>query len=411
MFATVIVVLPSEFTGGDAHVSHGGETKVFDTSALSLSKTTVLAWYTDVMHEIVSLTCRSSGVATLTATQKPITAGYRLALSYNLLHTTKAVRPALSEPSETVSLLRQLLLSWSTAKHDEVPDKIIYMLEHKYSQANLSASALKSRDAHLLAILDRIATEIGFCLGLANVHHTESGPGDDSGGYYGGGMRVDMESVEDTRTMIKSLVDLDGKLLHQSIELDYETPTIPRVNKFFENKTSDSQEYEGYQGNVVLFSNFMRSSTNLLSSTRVQSRDVRVSHELVTRQLICAEVYRHTALVIWPPWGVLGASAGANRRSASALDKLRASLSSEPTTEEVAIFDYLISSAQHLVKKDLLQVLCGAARRWKTHAYWTKTLEICSGDTSSLLAIDEVAVASSVFGFSTLAASYVLPSC
>jgi hypothetical protein len=64
----MIIVLPSEFTGGDAHVSHGEETKVFDTSALSLSKTTVLAWYTDVMHEIVGDFRRSSDTATLTAT-------------------------------------------------------------------------------------------------------------------------------------------------------------------------------------------------------------------------------------------------------------------------------------------------------------------------------------------------------
>jgi hypothetical protein len=54
VFATVVVVLPSEFTGGDTHVSHAGETKVFDSIGVSLVKTTVLAWYREVMHKIVS---------------------------------------------------------------------------------------------------------------------------------------------------------------------------------------------------------------------------------------------------------------------------------------------------------------------------------------------------------------------
>jgi hypothetical protein len=282
MFATMIIVLPSEFTGGDAHVSHGEETKVFDTSALSLSKTTVLAWYTDVMHEIVGDFRRSSDTAMLTATQKPITSGYRLALSFNLLHTTTSIRPALAEASDTVSLLRQLLLSWFTAKHEKAPDKIVYMLEHKYSQANLSASALKSRDAHLLAILDSIATEIGFCLGLAHVHHTQSGPGDDSGGYYGGGRDVGMEYVEDTSTVMKSLVDLEGQLLHGLIELDHKTQTIPRVDKFFDKKWHDTQEYEGYQGNVVPFPDYTRLSADQLFSTRAQSRDVRAPYDSLT---------------------------------------------------------------------------------------------------------------------------------
>jgi hypothetical protein len=57
MFATLIIVLPTEFTGGDAHLSHSGISTVINSSAESLSKTTVLSWYTDVMHEIVGGIC------------------------------------------------------------------------------------------------------------------------------------------------------------------------------------------------------------------------------------------------------------------------------------------------------------------------------------------------------------------
>ena len=80
MFASIVVVLPSTFIGGTAHLSHGSLSVVYDCSQdSSLLKTTVLPWYTDVMHEI-----------------KPITSGYRLALTYNLVHTTSALRPSLA---------------------------------------------------------------------------------------------------------------------------------------------------------------------------------------------------------------------------------------------------------------------------------------------------------------------------
>lgn len=93
MFATMIIVLPSEFTGGAAHLSHGEVLTVLDCSEGSELKPTVLAWYTEVKHGI-----------------KPITSGFRLALSYNMVHTTTRLRPSLSEnPSMTETLSRVLL--------------------------------------------------------------------------------------------------------------------------------------------------------------------------------------------------------------------------------------------------------------------------------------------------------------
>ena len=50
-------------------VSHASTTKTIDFSPNSLISTAVLAWYTDVKHEV-----------------KPVTSGYRLALTYNLIH-------------------------------------------------------------------------------------------------------------------------------------------------------------------------------------------------------------------------------------------------------------------------------------------------------------------------------------
>ena len=129
MFATIVVVLPTPFTGGDAYLSHSGQKVVLNTSGQSLSKTTVLAWYTDVMHEI-----------------KPIMSGYRVALSYNLVHTTTSLRPSLTDNAGPLLKLRHVLLSWKQNDEDDL-DRLVIKLDHDYSHANLSASALKGSDA------------------------------------------------------------------------------------------------------------------------------------------------------------------------------------------------------------------------------------------------------------------------
>ncbi|KAM6492110.1 hypothetical protein JOM56_011834 [Amanita muscaria] len=49
MFATMIIVLPSQYTGGEIVVSHDSTSEVIDVSA-SCTSISVLPWYTDVMH-------------------------------------------------------------------------------------------------------------------------------------------------------------------------------------------------------------------------------------------------------------------------------------------------------------------------------------------------------------------------
>lgn len=207
MFATIVIVLPSRYTGGAAHVSHGLLSTVYDTAPVSEFQTTALAWYTDVMHEI-----------------KPITSGYRLALSYNLLHTSNALRPSLPDNHDSVNALRHVLLSWKQADPERAPRKIVYLLDHKYSQANLKGSALKGPDAHTLAILDALAKQLGFRLGMASLECYLSGHADDTGCRYGRRKRwgyyddefdeesdmesedVDFADVEDRNMSITNLV-------------------------------------------------------------------------------------------------------------------------------------------------------------------------------------------------------------
>ncbi|KDQ15310.1 hypothetical protein BOTBODRAFT_109006 [Botryobasidium botryosum FD-172 SS1] len=240
MFATMIVILPSAYTGGAAHLSHADLSTTIDCSADSLSSTSVMAWYTDVTHEI-----------------KPVTSGYRLALSYNLIHTTSALRPSLPDTRDPLPQLRDIFLAWKQSGYTG-PPKVVCLLEHKYSLANLRGSALKGTDAHLVSLLDVVAKELDFCLGLAIVECYASGygRGDEYEDDYDG-LRRSVEFDRDTiETAITNLVDMDGRLI--SDELDFsvedEDQTIP---SHFSNKIQAGdyykQEYEGYQGNVRFF--------------------------------------------------------------------------------------------------------------------------------------------------------------
>ena len=249
MFATIVIVLPSQFTGGAAHLSHSELSVVYDCSTNSQHDTTVLAWYTDVKHEI-----------------KPITSGYRLALSYNLIHTTTSLRPALSANTALVEKLSHVFLAWKNNANNSTPQKLVYLLDHKYSEANLRASALKGADAQKVAILEVLCKREGFGLGLANAHCHLSGAADDDGGDYYGRRRncfyddsesdhnnVGFAEVFDRSMTIEHFVDLDGGLISEELEYDETRETIPvDLTETVEEGDHDGQEYEGYMGNVSI---------------------------------------------------------------------------------------------------------------------------------------------------------------
>lgn len=244
MFATLVIILPSPYTGGEAHLSHSGQRTVIDYSINSLTSTSILAWYTDVTHEI-----------------KPITSGFRLALSYNLVHTTTRLRPSLVDNTATVSLVKDILTDWT--EEDEGPEKIVYLLSHQYSQNNLSGSALKGKDAQTVAALNCVAEECGFELGLALAEVLISGQADDYGEGYsrrskrersyddGDDIGVSMGDIYETTFRIMNLVNLSGVVLSDHIDIDDEAEeTIPGNLQETLKGGKMTQSYEGYQGNV-----------------------------------------------------------------------------------------------------------------------------------------------------------------
>ena len=251
MFATVIVVLPSAYTGGQVCVSHASSAETLDFASTSTFSTSVLAWYTDVKHEV-----------------KPVTSGYRFALSYNLVHSSPGVpRPCLADIDSAFSNLRHVLRKWYKGAYEahHETDMIAYLLKHQYSASNLNngSKALKGADAHKIANLRVIAEELGYVACLANLLYIVSGVADNDYDYRWKGQRYGYDdSDEDEQiapTMVEILqsdlrvsnvVDLDGNSLldpqfNLRISKDSLIPQDP-----FEDVEPDHTELEAYMGNV-----------------------------------------------------------------------------------------------------------------------------------------------------------------
>ncbi len=77
IFGSLVVSLPSQFTGGALVTRHQGHTMTFDWSSTPTT-TQWAAFYSDVEHEVL-----------------PVTSGHRFTLTYNLYHTLSTCHPVL----------------------------------------------------------------------------------------------------------------------------------------------------------------------------------------------------------------------------------------------------------------------------------------------------------------------------
>ncbi|WP_456640524.1 2OG-Fe(II) oxygenase [Bradyrhizobium sp. USDA 10063] len=164
MFATMVLVLPSIHSGGKLVVKHLGREMVLDPRPEEPSEVGLAAFYADCVHEV-----------------RPVQTGCRLTLVYNLRFVGK--RRPLKAPDYRAEHGRvvELLRGWTSAEDE--PDKLILSLEHVYTPAELSFSALKGADAGVASVLVKAAAEADCDLYLALVSIEESGSAEHTGCY------------------------------------------------------------------------------------------------------------------------------------------------------------------------------------------------------------------------------------
>ena len=233
----------------------------------------VLAWYADVVHEV-----------------KPITSGFRLALSYNLIQPDRHPVPRPPIDLSATAKLEQVFASWSEGIFDGPPELVCYKLQHEYSRSNLRRgfTCLKGLDAHKVSRMREIAGKYDVGLGFGQFVLRVTKNEDDFTGScykrrrrYDGGDEDDSEddsekshdasgdekndddsesNANDTREdddftkrmTISGLVNLEGEYLlpkRSDIYVDgRETVFIPKGS--FHKVRPDEVEHTDYTGNV-----------------------------------------------------------------------------------------------------------------------------------------------------------------
>ena len=161
MFATLVIVLPSLYSGGELLIRHQEREVCLDLGSHDAAEVAFAAFYADCWHEV-----------------RPITGGCRLALIYNLIRPGRGKLPRPPAYDSEVGRIAGLLEGWRRALQQqpgEVPDKLIYPLEHVYTPAGLEFAALKNADAAAGAVLLKAAEQAQCELHLALVSIEEAG--------------------------------------------------------------------------------------------------------------------------------------------------------------------------------------------------------------------------------------------
>src|SRR6266496_2917688 len=257
MVGTLVVTLPSRYTGGELMVGHNGEWKAHRGSKTALS---LVAFYADCRHEVLK-----------------VQSGYRITLTYNLLLHGDTSRPQGDEGTvaELADLLREHFSTpvprYYGGPATDPPNRLVYLLDHEYTPRALNWRRLKGADAIQVALLRAAADKAGCeaVLSLADVKTTHSAfPADEGYGYrrrrgwyddydedddeYAGGASGDGREYD-----IQELIDSELTLTHwtgpDGTRLEETSLSVDGTEVCASTPTGDlepySADYEGYMGN------------------------------------------------------------------------------------------------------------------------------------------------------------------
>ena len=166
MVATLVVSLPVAGSGGELVVRHREREAVVELRTDEPSELAFAAFYADCVHEI-----------------RPVTAGHRVVLVYHLVvrGAAAAVLRAAPDFGAQEEQIAAQLRNWEATS--AAGDKLVWMLEHQYSEEGLSFDVLKNADAALGRVLARAAQRACHVLYAAILSIYEWGTVDDSGDF------------------------------------------------------------------------------------------------------------------------------------------------------------------------------------------------------------------------------------
>lgn len=245
MLGSLVVTLPSAFTGGEFIVSHQGQ-KIRTRS--STSKLGLVAFYADCQHEV-----------------RPVKQGYRVVLTYNLI--AHGSLPTATAPEKTIAVLSEAVDKFlsppSLPRGGQRPNRLVYLLDHQYTPRSLSWSHLKGADATRCAALRQAARQLGLevFLALAEAHESWTAYADnDTDNRWGYEDDEDADNEHETNAdnpEPQELIDREIQL-HHWIAVEGEESLsgdtlVDDIELCFTRSNTDctpyESEYEGYMGN------------------------------------------------------------------------------------------------------------------------------------------------------------------
>jgi len=163
MIGSLIVALPSAHEGGDLCIRHDGrEVKIAFSDEAHRHEYQYAAFFADCEHEV-----------------QQVRSGYRCCLAFNIRleqGDPKQLNLPLTEQS------RALLPSVTALKNDRAGELTAVLLEHQYTEANISWHHLKGNDSAKARALAAAGREVGCVVHLALVTLHQSGTLDED--YY-----------------------------------------------------------------------------------------------------------------------------------------------------------------------------------------------------------------------------------
>ncbi|MDR0231676.1 MAG: 2OG-Fe(II) oxygenase [Dysgonamonadaceae bacterium] len=177
MFGTLVIGLPSTYTGGELLVRFDGEEKVADFTASSDNyDISYAAFYADCDHEV-----------------KPVTSGYRIHLIYNLVQQKSAKKP---QPFSLETCVEELVPILKE-QQEKSAEPLIVLLGHQYTPENFSQDSLELDDRPKAELLLRAAQKANCYAKMCLVTSYLSGsPFSDSWDYYDEDVDEDAEMEE-----------------------------------------------------------------------------------------------------------------------------------------------------------------------------------------------------------------------
>ncbi len=245
MVATLVMALPFPHIGGDLVIEHNGEEDIFSSENIDSNLVECVAFYADCKHQV-----------------KKVTAGYRVALTYNIVLKSKKfvsdtlvnpkLQKAVSEyfsPQEIPEHIKLDTLNPESIKLDKLksePLKLIYFLDHEYTEKSLRWDLLKGKDLYNVKSFRSLAKDLDLVshLALAQIHGTWEVEGN-------------YDEEEDDSSDIHDLLDHEISLSywidHDNQKLDFKEYDVFDNEACWTKETEEfdpyESEYERYAGN------------------------------------------------------------------------------------------------------------------------------------------------------------------